>query len=303
MTTPERLNYSHLVESSLASAGADPSARNLASESISISFWEIDSKGVVTSKGKFAPHTPMVPASIVKLFYLVALQHDFSTGKLHRTHELERAMRDMIRDSSNDATSLVVDTLTETTGGPELSEAELRDWMARRNRVNLWFKLLGFTDINVNQKTWNEAPYGRERQGYGPNFELRNSLNTHACNELWYRLLSGSLLPPVELEATLDLLRRSVPVDDESADYQSRAFIGKALPSGATLYSKAGYITTERHDSAYIVMPDHRRFILTVFTRGFGDNLELIPQLAGACFRAVGYESPLLSRGSDFETK
>jgi len=46
--------------------------------------------------------------------------------------ELRRAMADMIRDSSNDATSLLVDVLSGTSSGPALPEAKLQAWIAQR---------------------------------------------------------------------------------------------------------------------------------------------------------------------------
>lgn len=60
------------------------------------------------------------PASVIKLFYLVAANRWMEDGKLADTEELRRAMRDMIVDSYNEATSLIVDSLTDTTSGPEL---------------------------------------------------------------------------------------------------------------------------------------------------------------------------------------
>src|SRR5712692_3207284 len=68
---------------------------------------------------------PTYPASVAKLFYLVAADHQIDSGALARTPELERALHDMIVDSSNDATHCVVDVLTSTTGGPELSDDAL----------------------------------------------------------------------------------------------------------------------------------------------------------------------------------
>jgi hypothetical protein len=101
------------------------------------------------------------PASVVKLFYLVAAHHQMQTGVLKQTPELERALHDMIVDSSNDATHYVVDALTGTTDGPELDEPALREWINKRNSMNRYFAGLGYEKINVNQKTWCEGPYGR----------------------------------------------------------------------------------------------------------------------------------------------
>ncbi len=67
------------------------------------------------------------PASIVKLFYLVAIQEWLDKGMIPATSsELSRAIKDMIVDSSNDATSLVVDFLTGTTSGPKSHQNRLR---------------------------------------------------------------------------------------------------------------------------------------------------------------------------------
>ncbi len=57
------------------------------------------------------------PASVVKLFYLVAVQEWLEKGMIQTSPELERALKDMIVDSSNDATSLIVDILSGTTSG------------------------------------------------------------------------------------------------------------------------------------------------------------------------------------------
>ena len=105
-----------------------------------------------------------------------------------RRADLERGLRDMIVDSSNDATHYVVDAVTNTTGGPELDDAQLAEWKQKRNSVNRYFADLGYEKINVNQKTWCEAPYGRERQGLGPNFEYRNKLTTEAARRFMSRL-------------------------------------------------------------------------------------------------------------------
>jgi hypothetical protein len=84
--------------------------------------------GGALSAEEFWKHSPrgfsyrgvesIYPASVVKLFYLVALHEWLEQGMAQPSTELERATKDMIVDSSNDATSLVVDVLTGTTSGP-----------------------------------------------------------------------------------------------------------------------------------------------------------------------------------------
>ena len=67
--------------------------------------------------GGFQAEKARYPASTVKLFYLAYACKLIADGKLKETPELQRAMRDMIVDSTNDATALVFDSITGTTGG------------------------------------------------------------------------------------------------------------------------------------------------------------------------------------------
>ena len=68
----------------------------------------------------FRGNERVYPASVVKLFYLVAAHRWLEDKKIQQTPELTRALRDMIVDSSNEATQYVVDVLTQTTSGYEL---------------------------------------------------------------------------------------------------------------------------------------------------------------------------------------
>lgn len=56
----------------------------------------------------------------MKLVYLVAAEAWLQRQLIQEGPELRRALADMVRDSGNDATSLVVDLLTGTTSGPSL---------------------------------------------------------------------------------------------------------------------------------------------------------------------------------------
>ena len=49
----------------------------------------------------------------------------------------------MITLSSNDATGFVVDSITGTTSGPELSGREWEEWKSKRNVVNRYFAKRG----------------------------------------------------------------------------------------------------------------------------------------------------------------
>src|SRR5215216_5136491 len=90
----------------------------------------------------FRGNERIYPASVVKLFYVVAAQRWLEDEKIQQTPELTRALRDMIVDSSNEATQYVIDVLTQTTSGYELPPKEMEEWQYKRNAINRYFSSL-----------------------------------------------------------------------------------------------------------------------------------------------------------------
>lgn len=217
------------------------------------------------------------PASVVKLFYLLAAHQWMEEGKLKDTEELRRAMKDMIVESSNDATAYIVDLLTETTSGPELSPEELEKWQEKRNAVNRYLTKLGYENINVNRKPWGDGPYGRETQSIkvsAPNH--RNWLTTDATARLMTEIVLGKAVSAKRSAEMRGLLQRDPA---STTDHQAQ-FTGVALPKGSKLWSKAGWTSQSRHDACYVELPDGRKFVLIVFTDGNANNAEIIPAVA-----------------------
>ncbi|HEY9627497.1 MAG TPA: serine hydrolase [Coleofasciculaceae cyanobacterium] len=213
------------------------------------------------------------PASVVKLFYLVAVQEWQEKAMLPPSEEVDRAVRDMMVDSSNDATSLVVDVLTGTTSGPDLSAAPFETWKQQRNIVNRYFQSLGWADlegININQKTWCDGAYGRERSFLGAALENRNRLTTNAVAMLLHSIIGGVAVSSERSQAMMALMKRHLDPAVQLADPNSQVvgFLGAGLPQTAQIWSKAGETSQVRHDAAYIELPDRRPCILVVFTEG-----------------------------------
>ncbi|MBV9926667.1 MAG: serine hydrolase [Acidobacteria bacterium] len=242
-------------------------------------------------RASFRGAEPIYPASVVKLFYLAAAHRWMEDGRLKESEELARAMRDMIVESSNDATHMVLDSLTGVTSGPELSPAELKKWGEKRNVVNRYYASLGYTvgpaGINVNQKPWCEGPYGRERQFLGPKFENRNKLTTDATARLLYEIVTGRAVSPERSRRMLDLLKRDFAGTSEDPDDQAHGFTGIALEAGTRLWSKAGWTSTARHDAAYLELPDGRRLVLVTFTTDFAKERDIIPTVAREVIKGV----------------
>jgi hypothetical protein len=232
------------------------------------------------AQASFRGTEPIYPASVVKMFYLAMTHHLLEGGKLKETDELRRALKDMIVDSSNDATSFVLDAITGTTSGPELQGAELKKWAEKRNAVNRYFADLGYTKINVNQKTYCEGPYGRENLFRGAKGENRNKLTTDATARLLAEIATGRAVTPARSTAMMELMKRDYSGKSKDADDQAHGFTGIALSPGARLWSKAGWTSTTRHDAAYIEMPNGARFVLVTFTTDHSSEREIIPTVA-----------------------
>src|SRR5215217_894234 len=230
----------------------------------------------------FRGNERIYPASVVKLFYLVAAYRWLEDKKVEQTPELTRALRDMIVDSSNEATQYVVDVLTHTTAGYELPPKEMEEWQYKRNAVNRYFSSLGYANINVNQKTFCEDAYGRERVSRGPDGENRNKLTTDATARLMMEIVTGKAANPARTAAMINLLKREYAGQSNDPDDQGHGFTGIALQGreGFRLWSKAGWTSTTRHDVAYIEMPDGGKFVLATFTTGHANEREIIPTVA-----------------------
>jgi beta-lactamase class A len=238
-------------------------------------------------RGSFRGDQPVYPASVVKLFYLAATHQWLQDGRLRDSEELRRMMRDMVVDSSNDATAAVVDALTGATNGEPLPEGEMKAWAEKRNAVNRYFTSLRYTGINVCQKTYAEGPYGRERVFLGPKFENRNKLTTDTTARLLAEIVRGKAVSRERSGQMMELLKRDLTKKGSDSDDQTQGFIGGVLPPGSRLWSKAGWTSTARHDAAYVEAPDGQKFVVVIFTTGHANRRELLPAIVGEVLKGL----------------
>lgn len=241
---------------------------------------------------------PFYPASVVKSFYLAAVEAAIDEGRIQLHDELERAMRDMILWSSNTATNYIIDLISETTGDTLLEGDALIDWQQRRQTTNRYFQNLDWAEldgINVCQKLMDDERYGREKMFATLGGNNHNRLNSEGTARLFFETFSGTLGNPQRCARMRKRFHRSLaPAFTELDASQIAGYFGAGLPTDATLYSKAGWngwtgdplSSYNRHDSAYVELPAnsssvYRAFTLVLFSHGKGISMD------EACFPAI----------------
>ncbi|MBX3288675.1 MAG: serine hydrolase [Acidobacteria bacterium] len=260
-----------------------PKFKDLGSDQIAMTVFDMSDPANIR-RADHRGEEQIYPASVVKMFYMVTLHQQLEDGKLKMTPELERGLRDMIVVSSNDATQYIVDVLTQTASGGELPDDEFSLWSHRRNRMNRYFASMGYTNINVNQKTYCEDAYGVEQQFRNYRGNNRNMITTNAAARLIAEIATGKAVNPARSQIMMDLMKRDPYATGREANSQATEFVGKAFLNdkieGAKLWSKAGWTSTTRHDAAYFELPDGRKLAIAIFTVRHSNDKELIPTLA-----------------------
>lgn len=234
---------------------------------------------------EYRGEVPIYPASVVKMFYMAALERQLEDKKVTMTTELQRGLKDMIVDSSNEATQYILDVLTGTSSGAEMPQKQFEAWQYKRNRVNRWFSSMGYTNINVNQKTFCEDAYGIEQQSRAYKGQNRNMITTNATARLMAEIVTGNMNTPERTKRMMDLMKRDPFAKTSDPDSQATGFTGKLLidrkMTDAKLWSKAGWTSRARHDAAYLETSDGLKFVIAVYTENHANEKEIIPTIAG----------------------
>ena len=229
--------------------------------------------------GSYRADESSYPCSVVKICYLSYYEAQKEAGRLTDSPELVRAVHDMITVSSNDATGFVVDSITGTTSGPEISDArEWEKWKARRNVVNEWYRARGYTNLNANQKTFCEDAYGRE-QAFREGGKNRNRMSAGEAVRLFKEIALGEVAGPKATDEMLGLLARDVTSEKalEDLELEDARLAGRNLPKGTRLWAKSGDAYDFHHLVGLLALPDGREIVLAVFTKGVKDVPGVIP--------------------------
>src|SRR5436305_365178 len=158
------------IETALRHA-ADASLKEfpkLASNDLAISVVDV-TRPELLARGDYHGDAPFYPASVIKLFFMAETFHQ----KKEAEKEVDRALKEMIRVSDNDATAFILDTISDTCSGPWLEGRALAKFIDKRRVVNKWLQPMGY-DVSAMSKPWSFGPFGRDVQVLGENKENRN---------------------------------------------------------------------------------------------------------------------------------
>ena len=231
------------------------------------------------------------PASIVKLVYGLAAYSWIKTKKILLSQEISDAVYKMLFYSSNDATSFLIDVLTGTTSGPCIEGDPWENWKYQRSIINDWLQELNWNELNeINccQKTWEDEPFGREKEFYGAENKNRNMMTTNSTA----RILEEIMINLDYQNDNLNLrsfLKRNLNKNLLNKDplNQVDGFLGGGLPENVNFWSKAGLMSQARHDAAWWVNNDSLQTLLVVFGNGekYVKDEILFPEISNAVYR------------------
>lgn len=220
------------------------------------------------------------PASVVKLFWMVALYTPLQQGILPNAGAFTTDLQKMINKSDNEAASRILDRITGTESGSELEGEEYQSWLSSRKQVNTFFQEAGYEGINVSQKTF-PIPYlklykpkGREQQMRGePTRPIRNKITTDQAARLMYEIFTGQavsqeyskkMMSLLTIDSATRVLNREQ--QDPNRFNSVHGFLSQSLPDDVYFAAKAGWTSGSRQEAAYIATRDGKSaYILVIF--------------------------------------
>ena len=264
--------------------------RGLSTNNLSISLVDLTSQPCC-AYGRYLDEVPRFPASISKLFWMVALYGQYNNYLLDKGTIPEAEIYKMIQDSDNEPASLIVDRLTGTQSGQDLLPAELDTWIRNRQWINRYFQKAGY-QVNVSQKNF-PIPYLGMKEPAGPDLQIRgkgvkpirNHLITYDVARLLYEIDSGSAISPNDSQRMKKYMLRDLnPEVWQKKQYNSiEGFFAESLPRNTRVFSKVGWTSFSRQDAAIIASPDGSvRYILVIFgdDKGFSNDWQIFPDIS-----------------------
>lgn len=268
-------------------------SKDLPTKRLSVSL--IDLK--TSSYAEYSDQEARFPASVTKLFWMVYLYSQYQSGWLQEGSVPEKQLKKMIQDSDNEAASLIVDTITQTTSGNNLTGSELQTWIQKRLSMNSFFQQANYSQINISQKLFPTKqltePIGRDLQiRLDPVDPVRNYVTTLDVARLLFEIETEVSISRKYSKQMKRLLKRSLhPQAWKNKEFNAiEGFLGEGLPEDAYFASKMGWNFSVRNDAAIIGSPDQKhKYILVIFgdDPSFYKDKKLFPKISRMVYQEM----------------
>lgn len=240
------------------------------------------------------------PASVVKLFWMVALYGKYAGGKLPNLKFFYEDLSQMVQHSHNEAASHIIDAITETKSVGNLNNKEYQNWLNKRYWLNRFFQKAEYKNINISQKTYPilsenlPEPKGADLQMRGdPKKPIRNQISTKQAARLMYEIVTNQAISPKYSQEMQTWLARDLKskewtkIDPKEAFNPVINFFGESLPPNIYFASKAGLTSNTRQEVAFVRTSDGKTaYILAIFAEdsSYVQNEKIFPKMSRLVF-------------------
>jgi hypothetical protein len=302
--TPSNPIYSQELQQIVNEAANIATTKELPVETLSISLIDVSNSQNHTFAG-YQNQTLRFPASVAKFFWMAAFYSALEKGIITQkesafTSDLEQ----MIRFSNNDAASRILDTITDTKSGGQLTGTELETWLTKRRQINDFFQSAGYTNIMLSTKNYpihylrQEQPAGRDLQLKGdPSQPMRNQVTTDQAARLIYEIYTRQAVSSIASRKMAYLLTRDLDPKAWKKDPTNpiKGFLGESLPTNIYFGSKVGYTSKSRSEAAFVrTLDDKAIYILVVFADdpAYAKDETIFPAISRYVFDRLNARGP-----------
>ncbi|GAA6622344.1 serine hydrolase [Scytonema sp. NUACC26] len=299
LKTSPNFKYSPKLQKIVNEAVNLATERDLPKQDLSITL--IDAKTGETAGHK--QDTPRYPASVIKMFWMVVLYAQLENNIWESEDDFTPYLSKMIKESDNEAASLIVDLITSTRSSPTLKEEKFKAWRYKRQQINRFFQEAGYKNINIIQKTFPiyhinfPEPKGSESQLLGESIQHWNKITTrHAARLIYEICYAKQAVSPEASYKMCEWLKRDLNPKVWRKNLDSGfnpvwSFFGEGLSNtDAQLYSKAGWTSIARAETAMIDTGEQgKTYILVVFsgTSAYADDVQIFPKISRLVYKRM----------------
>ncbi|MDY7022726.1 MAG: serine hydrolase [Cyanobacteriota bacterium] len=303
--TPPKLAYSKELQDIVDETVKLAERNNFPTNSLSITLVDVSDAENHTYAG-YNNTKLRFPASVSKLFWLVAFLGYSEVGLLDEESAYQIDLSKMMRTSDNNSASRVLDTITGTESGKALEGKELEAWLKKRHQVNLFFREAGYAGIKLSVKNYplsngDEKPQGRDLQLWKESFLAGgNRITTDQAARLLYEIYTKQAISETASTKIAYLLTRDLRPEawqDEQPN-SIEGFLAESLPTNIYFGSKIGYTSTSRQEAAFIrTLDDKAIYILVIFANHspYAKSEEIFPQMSRYIFDRLNGSTPSTS--------